>query len=113
MKFMEIKDLWDLGYEMGKNENIAQDVKAILLKDNYGVEAILTEIAHELDLEFYFSIVFYDNEHAYSVVKIDGEIYESFLETKEDIASAIENSYSCDGIAIFVLKDDKLECIGY
>lgn len=113
MKFMEITNLCDLGYELDENENVFQDIKTIPLKDGHSAEELLKWIAHELDLEFYFSIVLYDNEHAYSVVKIDGGMFEKYLETKEDIASAIENSYSCDGIAIFVLKDDKLECIGY
>ena len=113
MNFMEITNLWDLGYEMDKIENVFQDIKDLPIKDDYVVEELLQWIAHELDLEFYFSIVLYDNEHAFSVVKIDGEIYEHYFDTNEDIASAIEHSYSCDGIGIFKLKDDVLECIGY
>lgn len=111
MNFMEAKTLWDLGYEEDVNNNITKDVKEILL-DDYA-EEILKGIAYELDSEFYFSIMFIDNEDAYSVVKIDGDIYEKYLETEEDIESAIEHSYVCDDVAIFKLKDEVLECIGY
>ena len=58
-------------------------------------------------------MVFYDNQQAYSVVKIDDDIYERHFESKEDIESAMENSYECDDVAIFKLRDDILECIGY
>lgn len=113
MNFMEITNLWILGYEMDKNNNIFQDIGAILLEDSDDLENTLKEFAYYLDSEFYFSMVFYDNEHAYSVVKIDGDIYEKYLESKEAIESSMEHSYSCDDIAIFKLKDDILECIGY
>ena len=112
MKFMEVERLYDLGYEENVNNNIFQDIKRISLKDDY-VEEVLISIAYDLDSEFYFSMVFYDNEHAYSVVKIDGDIYERHFESKEDIESAMEHSYECDDVAIFKLKDDILECIGY
>ena len=113
MKFMETENLYDLGYEMDANNNIFQDTGAILLEDSDDLENILKGFAYYLDSEFYFSMVFYDNEHAYSVVKIDGDIYEKHLESKEDIEYAMENSYECDDVAIFKLKDDILECIGY
>lgn len=113
MKFMEITNLWDLGYEVDVNNNIFQGTGAILLEDDDDPEDILKGYAYYLDSEFYFSMVFYDNEHAYSVVKIDGYIYERHFESKEDIESAMENSYECDDVAIFKLKDDILECIGY
>ena len=111
MKFMEAENLHNLGYEEDVNNNITKDVKEILLDDD--PEDILKGIAYELDSEFYFSIVFYNNEHAYSVVKIDGKLYESYLESKEDIESAMDHSYVCDDVAVFILKDEKLECIGY
>ena len=113
MKFMEVKTLWDLGYEKEVNNNIFQDTGAILLEDDDDLENILKGYAYYLDSEFYFSIVFYDNGHAYSVVKIDGNIYERHFESKEDIESAMEHSYVCNDVAIFKLKDDILECIGY
>ena len=113
MNFMEITNLNNLGYEMEVNNNIFQDIDAILLEDGDDLENTLKEFAYYLDSEFYFSIVFYDNEHAYSVVKIDGKLYEKYLETKEAIESAMEHSYECDDVAIFKLKDDILECIGY
>ena len=113
MNFMEIKNLHDLGYEMDANNNIFQDTGAILLEDSDDLENILKGFAYYLDSEFYFSMVFYDNEHAYSVVKIDGELYEKHLESKEAIESSMENSYECDDVAIFKLKDNILECIGY
>ena len=113
MKFMEAKTLYDLGYEEDANNNIFQDTGAILLEDSDDLENILKRYAYYLDSEFYFSMVFYDNEHAYSVVKIDDDIYESHFENKEDIESAMEHSYECDDVAIFKLKDDILECIGY
>lgn len=113
MKFMETENLYDLGYEMDVNNNIFQDTGAILLEDSDDLENILKGYAYYLDSEFYFSMVFYDDEHAYSVVKIDGDIYEKHLESKEDIEYAMENSYECDDVAIFKLKDDILECIGY
>ena len=113
MKFMETENLYDLGYEEDANNNIFQDTGAILLEDSDDLENILKGYAYYLDSEFYFSMVFYDNEHAYSVVKIDGDIYEKHLESKEDIEYAMENSYECDDVAIFKLKDDILECIGY
>ena len=113
MKYMETTNLYDLGYEDGENNNVLQDVKRISLEDNDDPEDILKGIAYELDSEFYFSIVFYNNEHAYSVVKIDGKLYESYLESKEDIESAMDHSYVCDDVAVFILKDKKLECIGY
>ena len=113
MRFMEAKSLYDLGYEMDENNNIFQDTGGIVLEDSDDLENILKGFAYYLDSEFYFSIVFYDNEHAYSVAKIDGDIYEKHLESKEDIEYAMENSYECDDVAIFKLKDDILECIGY
>ena len=113
MKFMEAKNLYNLGYEMDVNNNIFQDTGAILLEDNDDLENTLKGFAYYLDSEFYFSMVFYDDEHAYSVVKIDGDIYERYFESKEDIEYAMENSYECDDVAIFKLKDDILECIGY
>ena len=113
MKFMEAKSLWNLGYEKDKNNNIFQDTGAILLEDDDDLENTLKGFAYYLDSEFYFSMVFYDNEHAYSVVKIDDDIYESHFENKEDIESAMEHSYVCNDVAIFKLKDDILECIGY
>ena len=113
MKFMEVERLYDLGYEENVNNNIFQDTGAILLEDSDDLENTLKGFAYYLDSEFYFSMVFYDNEHAYSVVKIDGDIYERHFESKEDIEYAMENSYECDDVAIFKLKDDILECIGY
>lgn len=113
MKFMEAKRLHELGYEMDKNNNIFQDTGAILLEDDDDLENTLKGFAYYLDSEFYFSIVFYNNEHAYSVVKIDGDIYERHFESKEAIESAMEHSYECDDVAIFKLKDNILECIGY
>ena len=113
MNFMEITNLWNLGYEMDVNNNIFQDTGAILLEDDDDLENTLKGFAYYLDSEFYFSIVFYDNEHAYSVVKIDDDIYERHFESKEAIESAMEHSYECDDVAIFKLKDDILECIGY
>ena len=113
MKFMEVERLYDLGYEENVNNNIFQDTGAILLEDDDDLENTLKGFAHYLDSEFYFSIVFYDNEHAYSVVKIDGDIYERHFESKEDIESAMEHSYACNDVAIFKLKDNILECIGY
>ena len=113
MKFMEVERLYDLGYEENVNNNIFQDTGAILLEDSDDLENTLKGFAYYLDSEFYFSMVFYDNEHAYSVVKIDGNIYERRFESKEDIEYAMENSYECDDVAIFKLKDDILECIGY
>lgn len=112
MNFMEITNLNDLGYEMDANNNMFQDTGAILLEDD-DLENTLKEFAYYLDSEFYFSMVFYDNEHAFSVVKIDGDIYERHFETKKDIETAMEHSYVCDDVAIFKLKDDILECIGY
>lgn len=112
MKYMEIKNLHDLGYEEDVNNNVLQDVKRISLEDD-DIEGILLDIAYDLDSEFYFSIVFYNDEYAYSIVKIDGELYESYLESKEDIESAMDHSYVCDDVAVFILKDEKLECIGY
>lgn len=112
MKYMKIKNLYNLGYEPEQNENIVQDIKSIPLI-YYNVEETLKGLAYETDSEFYFSIVFYNNEFAYSVVKIDDDVYESWLKTKEDIESSIEHSYTCDDIAIFKLKDEELECIGY
>lgn len=113
MKFMEAKTLYDLGYEKNVNNNIFQDTGAILLEDGDDLENTLKGFAYYLDSEFYFSIVFYDNEHAYSVVKIDDDIYERHFESKEAIESAMEHSYECDDVAIFKLEDDILECIGY
>ena len=113
MNFMEISNLWNLGYEENVNHNIFQDTGAILLEDSDDLENTLKGFAYYLDSEFYFSMVFYDDEHAYSVVKIDGDIYERHFESKEDIESAMEHSYSCDDVAVFKLKDDILECIGY
>ena len=113
MKFMEAERLYDLGYEENVNNNIFQDTGAILLEDSDDLENILKGFAYYLDSEFYFSMVFYDDEHAYSIVKIDGDIYERHFESKEDIESAMEHSYECDDVAIFKLKDDILECIGY
>ena len=113
MKFMEAKTLNNLGYEKEVNNNIFQDTEAILLEDDDDLENTLKGFAYYLDSEFYFSIMFYDNEHAYSVVKIDGDIYERHFESKEAIESAIEHSYECDDVAIFKLKDDILECVGY
>ena len=113
MKFMEVERLYDLGYEENVNNNIFQDTGAILLEDDDDLENTLKGFAYYLDSEFYFSMVFYDDEHAYSVVKIDDDIYESHFENKEDIESAMEHSYECDDVAIFKLKDDILECIGY
>ena len=113
MKFMETENLYDLGYEMDANNNIFQDTGAILLEDNDGLENTLKGFAYYLDSEFYFSMVFYDNEHAYSVVKIDGDIYERHFESKEEIEFAMEHSYECDDVAIFKLRDGILECIGY
>ena len=113
MKFMEVERLHELGYEKEVNNNIFQDVVAILLEDDDDLENTLKGFAYYLDSEFYFSMVFYDNEHAYSVVKIDGDIYERHFESKEAIESAMEHSYECDDVAIFKLKDDILECIGY
>ena len=113
MNFMKVKSLYDLGYEKDVNNNIFQDTGAILLEDDDDLENTLKGFAYYLDSEFYFSMVFYDNEHAYSVVKIDGKLYEKYLETKEAIESAMEHSYECDDVAIFKLKDDILECIGY
>lgn len=113
MKFMEVERLYDLGYEENVNNNIFQDTGAILLEDSDDLENTLKGFAYYLDSEFYFSMVFYDNEHAYSVVKIDSDIYERHFESKEDIESAMEHSYVCNDVAIFKLKDDILECIGY
>ena len=113
MKFMEVERLYDLGYEKEVNNNIFQDTGAILLEDDDDLENTLKGFAYYLDSEFYFSIMFYDNEHAYSVVKIDGDIYERHFESKEAIESAIEHSYVCSDVAIFKLKDNILECIGY
>ena len=113
MNFMEITNLNNLGYEMEVNNNIFQDTGAILLEDDDDLENMLKGYAYYLDSEFYFSMVFYDNEHAYSVVKIDGDIYERYFESKEAIEPAMEHSYECDDVAIFKLKDDILECIGY
>ena len=113
MNFMEAKTLWDLGFEMDKNNNIFQDTGAILLEDDDDLENTLKGFAYYLDSEFYFSMVFYDNEHAYSVVKIDGNIYEKHFESKEAIESSMEHSYECDDVAIFKLKDGILECVGY
>ena len=113
MKFMEAENLYDLGYEEDANNNIFQDTGAILLEDSDDLENILKGYAYYLDSEFYFSMVFYDNEHAYSVVKIDGDIYERHFESKEEIEFAMEHSYECSDVAIFKLKDDILECIGY
>ena len=113
MKFMEVKNLHELGYEEEVNNNTFQDTGAILLEDSDDLKNTLKGFAYCLDSEFYFSMVFYDNEHAYSVVKIDGDIYERYFESKEDIESAMEHSYVCSDVAIFKLKDDILECIGY
>ena len=113
MKFMEANKLYDLGYEEEVNNNIFQDTGAILLEDSDDLENTLKGFAYYLDSEFYFSMVFYDNEHAYSVAKIDGDIYERYFESKEDIESAMEHSYECDDVAIFKLRDGILECIGY
>ena len=113
MKFMEAKSLNNLGYEEDANNNIFQDTGAILLEDGDDLENALKGFAYYLDSEFYFSMVFYDDEHAYSVVKIDGDIYEKHFESKEAIEYAMENSYECSDVAIFKLKDDILECIGY
>ena len=113
MNFMEITNLNNLGYEKDVNNNIFQDTGAILLEDSDDLENILKGYAYYLDSEFYFSMVFYDDEHAYSVVKIDGDIYERHFESKEEIEFAMEHSYECDDVAIFKLKDDILECIGY
>ena len=113
MKFMEAKTLYDLGYEKEVNNNIFQDTGAILLEDDDDLENTLKGFAYYLDSEFYFSMMFYDNEHAYSVVKIDGDIYERHFESKEAIESAIEHSYVCSDVAIFKFKDGILECIGY
>ena len=113
MKFMEAKNLHELGYEKEVNNNIFQDTGAILLEDDDDLENTLKGFAYYLDSEFYFSMVFYDDEHAYSVVKIDGDIYERHFESKEAIESAMEHSYVCSDVAIFKLKNDILECIGY
>ena len=113
MKFMEVERLYDLGYEENVNNNIFQDTGAILLEDDDDLENTLKGFAYYLDSEFYFSMVFYDDEHAYSVVKIDGDIYERHFESKEAIKSAMEHSYVCSDVAIFKLKNDILECIGY
>ena len=113
MKFMEAKNLHELGYEENVNNNIFQDTGAILLEDSDDLENTLKGFAYYLDSEFYFSMVFYDDEHAYSVVKIDGDIYERHFESKEAIESAMEHSYVCSDVAIFKLKNDILECIGY
>ena len=117
MNFMEIKDLYSLGYEPSNNKNVFQGMGDIQLANDIdlkiNVENMLKAIAYDLHSDFYYSIVFYDNEHAYSVVKIDDDIYERHFESKEDIESAMEHSYVCDNVAIFKLKDDILECIGY
>ena len=113
MNFMEITNLNNLGYEKEVNNNIFQDTGAILLEDDDELENTLKGFAYYLDSEFYFSMVFYDDEHAYSVVKIDGDIYERHFESKEAIESAMEHSYVCSDVAIFKLKNDILECIGY
>lgn len=112
MKFMGITSLWELGYMPGRNKDIVQGMESIPL-DYYDIKETLTGLAYSLKSGFYFSIVFYNNEFAYSVVKIGDDVYESWLKTKEDIESAIEHSYDCDDIAIFKLKDEELECIGY
>ena len=54
MKFMEITNLYDLGYEMDVNNNIFQDTGAILLEDD-DIENTLKGFAYYLDSEFYFS----------------------------------------------------------
>ena len=113
MKFMEAKSLYDLGYEKDVNNNIFQDTGAILLEDGDDLENTLKGFAYYLDSEFYFSMMFYDNEHAYSVVKIDGDIYERHFESKEAIESAIEHSYVCSDVAIFKFKDGIIEWIEY
>ena len=117
MNFMEIKDLYSLGYEPNNNKNVFQGMEDIELANDIdlkiNVENMLKAIAYDLHSDFYYSMVFYDNEHAYSVVKIDGDIYEKHFESKEAIESAMEHSYECDDVAIFKLKDDILECIGY
>ena len=117
MNFMEIKDLYSLGYEPNNNKNVFQGMEDIELANDIdlkiNVENMLKAITYDLHSDFYYSIVFYDNEHVYSAVKIDGDIYERHFESKEAIESAIEHSYVCSDVAIFKLKDDILECIGY
>ena len=46
MKFMEVKTLWDLGYEKEVNNNIFQDTGAILLEDSDDLENTLKGFAY-------------------------------------------------------------------
>ena len=41
MNFMEITNLWDLGYEMDKIENVFQDIKDLPIKDDYVVKSFI------------------------------------------------------------------------
>lgn len=117
MNFMEIKDLYSLGYEPSNNKNVFQGMEDIELANDIdlkiNVENMLKAIAYDLHSDFYYSIVFYDNEHAFSVVKIDDvDIFEANLESKDDIMETISNSYDCD-IAIFKLDGNVLRTISY
>lgn len=106
MKYKNMKDLFELGYEYPVNVYEGEDSIELFKTEDY--KYIMKYLAHSLNTDFFYSICFVEEDVAYSIVKIDGAIYEATLLGEEEIMESIEHSYDSEAIAIFKIEGNNM-----
>ena len=106
MKYKNIKDLFELGYEYPVNVFEGEDSMELVKTEDY--KYIMKYLAYTLNTDFFYSICFVEEDVAYSIVKIDEAVYEATLLGEEEIMESIEHSYDCEAIAIFRIEGNKM-----
>lgn len=106
MKYKNIKNLFELGYEYPVNVYEGEDSIELFKTEDY--KYIMKYLAHSLNTDFFYSICFVEEDVAYSIVKIDGAIYEATLLGEEEIMESIEHSYDSEAIAIFKIEGNNM-----
>ena len=111
MKYGNIKNLFELGYEYPVNVFEGEDSMELVKTEDY--KNIMKYLAYSLNTDFFYSICFVEEDVAYSIVKIDETVYEATLLDKEEIMESIEHSYDCEEIAIFRIEGNKMITYNY
>ena len=106
MKYKNMKDLFELGYEYPVNVFEGEDSIELIETEDY--KYIMKFLAHSLNTDFFYSICFVEEDVAYSIVKIDEAVYEATLLGEEEIMESIEHSYDCEAIAVFKIEGNNM-----
>ena len=106
MKYGNVKNLFELGYEYPVNVFEGEDSIELVKTEDY--KYIMKYLAYTLNTDFFYSICFVEEDVAYSIVEIDEEVYEATLLGKEEIMESIEHSYDFEAIAIFRIEGNKM-----